>query len=136
MLSYIILPSIKKHIKLNREPIIGLMGDPMKVNGKIIICMEKEFINGLTAEYMKENIRMIKKVGSEYIFGLTGKNMKVIGSMENNMEKENLYKMMADINTEYGRMANEPNGLRIKRTKMYFNFPLFLYLTTLNIYLK
>lgn len=63
-------------------------------NGKIIICMEKEFILGQMAEDMKVNMKWIKSMAMVFTSGQMVEYTKVIGSMGNSMGKENTcYKM-------------------------------------------
>ena len=55
------------------------MGGVMKVNGKITICRDSEFTNGMMEECIKDNIKMIKKMDMEYIVGKIRDNIKDIG---------------------------------------------------------
>lgn len=57
--------------------------------------MVMEYINGQMEEYW-------------YIYYY--RNMKVIGQMENNKEKEDIYYQMEKINKEYGIKEKELNG--------------------------
>lgn len=51
----------------------------MKDNGQIIICMEREFINGKTEEVMKDNTSKTKNKAMEFTYGLMGENTKENG---------------------------------------------------------
>jgi len=57
--------------------------------GKKEKCMEKENILGLMAEFMKVIIFKIKNKVKEFIFGLMDGNTTDIGKMGNNTDKEN-----------------------------------------------
>ena len=74
--------------------ILGSMEEPMKVLGKIIICMAKEFTLGVMEENMMESITWIRNTDMESTIGLMGDDMKDIGEMESNMVKENIFCLM------------------------------------------
>ena len=67
---------------------LGTMGEPIRDIGKIIICMGKEYTNGLMAEFMKVNILMIRNMDMEFIPTRMADLTKGIGKTENNTEKE------------------------------------------------
>ena len=69
---------------------LGMTGEPIKDIGKIIICMGKEYTNGLMAEFMKVNILMIRNMDMEFIPTRMADLTKEIGKTENNTEKEYL----------------------------------------------
>jgi len=52
-----------------RVPIHGPMAEVTLVNGRIIICMDLEYIPGPMEDAMKENISMIRNTGSESTSG-------------------------------------------------------------------
>jgi hypothetical protein len=70
------------------------MVELMKVLGKTIICMVKEYIHGVMEESMKENIIWIKSTVTESTIGLMEGDMKDTGQTVNNMEKENIFYQM------------------------------------------
>ena len=72
---------------MEKEPIHGLMGVDMKVNMKWIKSMDMEFINGQTVEYMK-----------------------AVGTMVNNMDKENICYKMEQLKLVNGKMERELIG--------------------------
>lgn len=82
--------------------IIGQMGEFIKDHGRIIKCMEKEYINGQMEEYIMVLMWMIKNKGLENISGQMGDNILENGMMVNNMEKESTYYLMERLNLEYG----------------------------------
>lgn len=53
------------------------------------------------------------------MLGLMVENMKDFGYMANSTAKENTYKMMDLLDTEYGRMGKELNGLMTKMINFY-----------------
>ena len=55
--------------------------------------MDMVFIHGPMDANMKVNIVMIKSMVLAFIFGLMVEDMKGIGSMENSMEQDNLFRM-------------------------------------------
>lgn len=72
------------------EYIIGRTEEYMKDTGNKIICMVKDFINGLMVVNMKEIILKTKRMVLVFIHIQTAELIKVNGKMENNMEKEYL----------------------------------------------
>lgn len=60
----------------------------MKVNGRIIKCMEVVFSLGLMEEGTMESTMMTKSKVMEYLHGLMAENMMDNGSTVNNMVKE------------------------------------------------
>ena len=60
-------------------------------SGKIIKCMEREFIHGKTAGSMKENIVLIRSMGMEFISGPTAEGMRGTGKMGNDKEEGNIF---------------------------------------------
>lgn len=79
----------------------------MKVNGKIIRCMEKVHLSGLMEESMLVNIIKIKNMALEEFNGRMEKFIKVIGEKVFKMVKEKL-----GVQTEYnvkvsGKMERE-----------------------------
>jgi hypothetical protein len=73
--------------------------------------MEKEFLLGLMGENMNENIKMIKKKDMECSIGMMVSNIKENGKMGNNMEKGNfLFQKKIDGEKESGIMEKELNG--------------------------
>jgi hypothetical protein len=77
--------SLKTTFKVSVN-ISGKMVGPMKVSGKIIRWMEKEFLHGLMEEDMKDNTRTTKSRALEFfILGMaefTKDNGKMVDSME------------------------------------------------------
>jgi len=51
--------------------------------GKIIICMDKEFILGVMVENTMVNTTWIRNMGTEFTIGLMVEGMKATGVMEN-----------------------------------------------------
>jgi hypothetical protein len=70
------------------------MVELMKVLGKTIICMVKEYIHGVMEENMMENIIWIKSTVTECTIGLMEGDMKDTGQTVNSMEKENIFYQM------------------------------------------
>jgi hypothetical protein len=66
------------------------MEEHIQDNGKIIICMEKEFTLGQTAVDMKDSMKWIKSMDTEFTNGPMEEYTKAAGSMENNMDKVNI----------------------------------------------
>jgi len=62
------------------------MAGNTRVSGLIIIWRAVEFILGLMGDAMKENIKMIKSMGLGSIAGQIRENTKDIGIEENNMD--------------------------------------------------
>lgn len=59
-------------------------------NGKIIICMEKEFTLGPTVVDMKDSMKWIRNTDMEFTNGPMEEYTKEAGLMENNMVKVNI----------------------------------------------
>ena len=70
------------------EYIIGKMAEYMKDIGNKIICMVKDFTNGLMVASMKEIILKTRRMDLEFILIQMAELTKVNGKTENNMEKE------------------------------------------------
>ena len=70
--------------------ILGLMGENMKGNGKIIRCMVKENTLGQMVDFTKVNIKTMKKMDMEYIFGEEVKSMKGTGKMAFGMDRASI----------------------------------------------
>jgi hypothetical protein len=85
----------------------GMMEEYMKVNGKIINSMGKEYTHGQMAENMKECMWMIKKKDTEYIFGLMVESMRVNGRMVNSMVKVGCSILRAKASKVFGKMVIE-----------------------------
>lgn len=68
--------------------IYGQMGKSMKVIGKIIVWMEKEYLFGKMVENIKVNISMIKNKAKVYINLLMEEFMRDNGFKENRTEME------------------------------------------------
>jgi len=60
----------------------------MKVNGRTIKCMGKEFSLGETEEDTKASMSTIRKKDTEYLNGLTVEDIWGNGKMENSMGRE------------------------------------------------
>ena len=63
----------------------GKTGVHTPANGKITICMEREFTPGQTEESIKVSTRWIRNTASESTDGLTDESTKAIGLMESSM---------------------------------------------------
>jgi hypothetical protein len=70
------------------EFIFGAITENMKVNGRIIKCMEKGHLPGLMGNLILVNMQRIKKMDTVNSFGQMEKFTRANGEMENNMEKE------------------------------------------------
>lgn len=70
------------------------MEEYLKDNGRIIKCMEQDIINGQMVDLIKVNMWMTKSKVMGNIHGQMVDIMMVIGKMENNMEKVNMYYLM------------------------------------------
>lgn len=70
------------------EYIFGTITENMKVNGRIIKCMEKGHLLGQMGNLMLVNMQRIKKMDTVNSFGQMEKFTRANGEMENNMEKE------------------------------------------------
>lgn len=85
--------------------------------------MVEEYIHGQMDVNMKENIFRIKNKGMVFISGqmeevilmIIIQNMKVTGVMENNLEKADIYYLLARNNQGYGNLVVEFNGQMIVR---------------------
>lgn len=64
----------------------GLTIEYLRANGRIIKCMEKEYLLGLTAVSILDNIKMIRKKGMVFLLGQIKEFMTVIGKAESKME--------------------------------------------------
>jgi hypothetical protein len=81
-------------LKIESKDMVNINGktaECMSVNGKIIICTDKESILGLMEDDMKASMKWIKNMDLASTNGLMVEFTKVIGLMENNMDKENIY---------------------------------------------
>ena len=87
------------------------MAESIMENGKIINYMVKEYTHGQMEGDMKENMRMIKNMDSELIIGQMVSLMKANGKMGNNTEKLDSLIQKGKVNTDYGKMETELNGL-------------------------
>jgi len=74
---------------MEREHIYGLTEKNILDNGKIMQCMDMEYINGKMEENIKEIIIWIKNKDTENTLGLMVKYMKECGKMESSMDKGN-----------------------------------------------
>jgi hypothetical protein len=100
-------------IKIRYKDLVHIHGQIKKhilVNGKIIICMEKEYFVGLMEEDMTVNIIMIKNTVSVYIHGRMVDTIKENGKMVNNMEKEFIKILTMKKEKDTGKVANELIG--------------------------
>lgn len=95
--------TIKFKAKAN---ISGLMVDNIKVNGKIVLCMDLEFTLNLIISSLQEIIQMIKSMDTEYLNGKTDESIKVGGCQENSLVLENI-KVIKRSNLVYGKMGNQ-----------------------------
>ena len=80
-------------------------------NGKTINCMEKAYTHGRMEEDMKETMRMIKNMDLDHTIGLMENHTKANGKMGNSMGKLDLQIQREKVNTDYGIMETESNGL-------------------------
>jgi len=79
----------------------------MMENGIIITCMAAEYIPGKMEGSMRDYINMTKNTDSVYILGLMEEDTRVIGLMENNMEKENIFYQTVQLKSVCGKMVNK-----------------------------
>ena len=103
-------------IFIYRELIDGQMEENMKVNGKIITCMDVEYIFGVMEESMRDNIKMIKNMVMECINGTMVEYLRVIGKMVSSMDLGSLRNLtVMNSNLDYGRKEQEYNGLMMNQ---------------------
>jgi hypothetical protein len=86
----------------------------MKVNGRIIKCMEKESSHGLTAENMKVTTLMTRSKVREYLRGQMEESMTEIGSMASSMEKEFTIPQRVMLKKESGKKEKEQSGFQAR----------------------
>jgi len=86
--------------------IFGLMVGDMKVNGNKTTCMERESILGLMGESTMESIKMIKNMVSALICGLMGADIQDSGKMGNNMGKANMLCLTEQRGQDIGKWVN------------------------------
>jgi hypothetical protein len=70
------------------------MAELMKALGKIIICMDKEFIHGVMVGNTKGSIIWTRNMAMESTTGLMVEDMKDTGLTVSNTEKENIFFQM------------------------------------------
>lgn len=86
------------------------MEEPTKDHGRIIICMDREYIHGLMGGNTMESTIWIRSMDMECTSGLMEGGMKGIGRMGSNMEKENIYYLMESLRLDCGKMEKELSG--------------------------
>jgi hypothetical protein len=82
--------------------------------------MEEVSLLGQMEENMMENISMIKSKAMVYLHGLMEENMKVIGTMENNMDRESIILLKVRQRRVNGKMEKELNGFLEKEAMIDF----------------
>lgn len=86
------------------------MEEHIKVSGRPIKCMEKEYLSGPTEKSMMGSIFMIKRKVLVFLHGTMVVVMRVTGKMGNSMEKEkSLIKMVINLRGS-GTKARESNN--------------------------
>ena len=68
-------------------------------------------IRGRMAAGMRGTTKLIRSMGMGSIYGLMVEKTRETGSMENYMDKEDIYYQIDQVKLAYGIMANELNGL-------------------------
>lgn len=79
------------------------------VNGKIIKCMEKAFLNGQMEEFIKANISKTKSMALELSHGQMVDRMQAIGTKAFSMAVEQLEILTEASKKESGKMERESN---------------------------
>jgi len=83
----------------------GVINVYMMVIGMIIVCMVKEYINGLMVKDMKENMNLIRNVDMVYIIIWMEEGFLDNGWMVFNREKVVCKIMKGELEKENGRMV-------------------------------
>lgn len=89
-----------------REPLVGLMEEYTKDNGKITWCMEVEITSGQTVVNIRESIIATRNMDGESLFGRQMLNMKGHGWMAKDMERAVITPQVVKAVTEYGTKIN------------------------------
>jgi len=97
------------------ESTSGLTAGDTKESGETTTCMEKEFILGRMEGSTKGITKMTRRTGMACILGQMVDSIEVNGSTENRTEKASIHLWMERLEGGNGLMANESNGLMIKR---------------------
>jgi phage terminase large subunit-like protein len=97
--------------------ISGVMIGSMMATGKIIRCMEGEYILGLTEENMKEIILTTKKRDTGCLRGLMAENMMENGKMASSMARELTKPHLETLREVNGKTGKELNGFLENETK-------------------
>ena len=82
----------------------------IKVTGRMIRCMEKEYLRGETEEDMKETITRIRSMVLAHSYGLMEDAMKEAGRTISSMAKESMYTRTARRREGSGMKARGHNG--------------------------
>jgi hypothetical protein len=89
----------------------GSTGASIKVNGSTITWKAWEYIPGKMGGDTRGNIATIRSTGTASIHGPIIECIKVCGSAENSTVSVSTLFPDPNLNTVYGKMANESNGL-------------------------
>jgi hypothetical protein len=96
------------------DAITGPMGGATLENGWPIKWTVLAYFSGLMEENMKGPIKRIKRRETDYLPGLMGETIMVVGYKENSMEKENIKVVIIRSEQEFGRVAEELVGLKMR----------------------
>ena len=88
----------------------GLMAECSRDNGRIIKCMVMASTLGKTDDAMKGIMIKTRSMALEFTFGLTAGNTKGIGTMESNMDRVDIFCLMALLKLESGRRDSGKSG--------------------------